>query len=193
MPPIEKAHKCSMCGSEILIDIGTAGRWNSLDHTGGPSQRPMGTIGIHWAFYRCAECGFEGPWKKQYMVGSKELNAQYKQILEECKTRFTRRRVIEDKLEKIEGIIDAQKTLSSLPGSTNFEHAISEATEPLLERIIELESELSKLQAELQKRKGGRPKLSEDERKKRKREREASRRARKKAEQEAIDNGNTEG
>ena len=55
--PIETPHQCDNCGNELLLDAGTAGRWDSALHTGGPQQAPR-PMGIQWAFYRCPACGF---------------------------------------------------------------------------------------------------------------------------------------
>lgn len=150
--PIETPHQCDNCGNELLLDAGTAGRWDSALHTGGPQQAPR-PMGIQWAFYRCPACGFEGPWSKHWIGSSRELIAQYQDLLRSCKERYAQRRAGEEKLEKVLGILDAQKALASLPGASNIERVISVAVEPLLERIATLEDEAKR-------RRGGRPKGS---------------------------------
>jgi hypothetical protein len=148
--PIETPHQCDNCGNELLLDAGTAGRWDSALHTGGPQQAPR-PMGIQWAFYRCPACGFEGPWSKHWIGSSRELIAQYQDLLRSCKERYAQRRAGEEKLEKVLGILDAQKALASLPGSpASFETAVAEAVRPLLKRLEAAEEEL-------RRRRGGRP------------------------------------
>lgn len=150
--PQETPHKCDICGNEILVDIGKAGRWDKVLHSGGPQQGPR-PMGIQWSFYHCVMCGFEAPWNKAF-IGSRELLMQYKELLDLCKTNFQKRTKTSEDLTQIKGLLDAQKTLSSLPGAGHsLEAGISQAVTPLLERIKNLETDF-------QRRKGGRPKKS---------------------------------
>lgn len=149
MPLHEKPHKCDNCGNELLLDIGKLSRYDSFRHGVSPGELPR-AMGSLWACYQCISCGFIGPWKKQYTM-SPQLQQEYKQILTFCKESFKLRKNIEKKLELLDSVIDANKTLQGLPGAAaGLEESISQAVEPLIERIQELEKEL-------QRRKGGRP------------------------------------
>lgn len=171
MPPLETPHTCDMCGSEILINIGKAGRWNKVLHTGGPHQEPR-LMGLGWAFYRCPMCQFEGPWRINYTGGSRELNLQYTQLLGECKEKHLQRKQQGDLIEKLNGELDATTALEGLPGrDKSIEAALEAATAPLYEKIQELEGLLKK-------RKGGRPPLSAEEKENRKQDRLAKKRER---------------
>lgn len=173
MPAIEHPHTCDVCGSEILINIGKAGRWNRVLHTGGPQQEPR-IMGLGWAFYWCPMCDFRGPWKINYTGGSRELTIQYTKLLTECKERHDRRKSQGDLVEKLHGELDAASVLENLPGKgKGIEAAIEGAVAPLLERIQVLEA----ANAALKKRKGGRPPLPPEEKERRRKERLAKKAA----------------
>lgn len=178
MPPIEQPHVCDMCRSEVLINIGKAGRWNRVLHTGGPQQEPR-IMGLGWAFYWCPMCDFRGPWKINYTGGSRELTIQYNQLLTECKERHEKRKSQGDLVEKLHGELDAASVLENLPGKgQGIEAAIEGAVAPLLERIRELEASLTK-------RKGGRPPLPPEEKERRRKERLAKKAAKARAQRAA--------
>lgn len=129
-------------------------------------------MGLGWAFYRCPMCQFEAPWKINYTGGSRELNAQYQQLLTDCKKRHKERIEQGDLIEKLHGELDAASVLEGMPGrDKGLEAAIEAAVAPLQEKIQELE-------ATLKKRKGGRPPLSPEEKARRKEESDARKRKR---------------
>jgi hypothetical protein len=171
MPNLEKPHICDNCGGELLADIGKVSKWNALLHTGGPGQEPR-PMGIQWAFYRCITCGFEAPWRKTY-VGSRELTVQYSELFKICQERFKESQINKNHVKMIEGLLDAKKIMGSLPGSTGFEEALGNALVPLMDQLRVYENKLKGLEQELQKRKGGRPPMTDEEKLRRRLQRES--------------------
>lgn len=151
MPGTDQAATCAACGSDVLLNVGKGGRWNSSRYVGGPGQEPQ-SMGVQWAFYRCLRCGFEGPWERLF-TASRELQLQYVALRETCLEYHRKRQASQEQIDKVVGLIESSKALASLPGASNIEQVISAAVEPLLERIATLEDEAKR-------RRGGRPKGS---------------------------------
>jgi DNA-directed RNA polymerase subunit RPC12/RpoP len=149
MPP-ETPIKCDNCGNEELVHGLRLGRLNGvMGNLGGPGQEPP-PMGNQWAVYMCLQCDGIFPYKKHY-TAQPGIQSQYERVYRFCKDRMEHRKRLEEIGGQLESMRDAKKALSVLPGAMGSnEVAMSAKLEPLIARLEQVE-------AEIQKRKGGRP------------------------------------
>ena len=158
--PQEVPVKCAGCSNEELVHGLRLGRLNGvMANLGGPGQEPP-PMGIQWAVYLCPKCGYIGPYKKNYS-SQQTVQIAYEKLTKICKEYADIKKVPEEAIKQLESMRDSRKVLSVLPGAMGSNEAmISSIVAPLRERIDQLEADAKRFEAEIQKRKGGRPKGS---------------------------------
>lgn len=148
--PLETPIKCDNCGNEELIHGMKLGRLNGvMGNFGGPGQEPQ-TMGSQWAVYLCLQCSAIFPYKRHY-AGQPQIMAQYEKIYKACRDRIEYLKRLEEIGGQAESVRESRNALKTLPGASgSSEIAISAAIEPILRRLESVE-------AEQQRKKGGRP------------------------------------
>ena len=139
--------QCYNCGNNNLIHGLTLGKADAIMSAGGPGQYPN-LEGTTWAVYLCIDCSGVYPYPKSYPA-NRSLQQIYQQILNWCDAKAKRKKEEQDSYDQLMSIIKANKELVGLPGLEKDE-LISKSLAPLLDRIEGLE-------AELKRRRGGRP------------------------------------
>lgn len=148
----EKAVACEKCGNEHLIHGLKVGRGNSMLMVGGPGQIPN-TMGNQWAVYLCPQCRSILPYNRNH-AGTRVIQDELRVIHEMLRNWSNQAADIEDLRSQLESVIESHEVMSSLTGSapsTTLDALISQALSPVLERLEFVEAELAR-------RKGGRPK-----------------------------------